>query len=173
MAVADNELALAASDRDHRVDGLDTGLKRLGNRLAVDDAGGDQLQLAERVAGNRALVIDRLTERVDDTAKESHADRNFDNAPRLANRIAFFNELVVADDDGADRVLLQVERETHDVVGELEELSHLAAGQAIDAGDAVAHLQHAADVLGLNLSLEFLKLLAEDIGDFFGSNAGH
>ena len=39
LAVADDELALAAADGDHRVDGLDAGLQRLLDRLALDDAG--------------------------------------------------------------------------------------------------------------------------------------
>ncbi len=39
LAVADDELALAAADRDHRVDGEDTGLQRLATGVRVDDAG--------------------------------------------------------------------------------------------------------------------------------------
>ena len=35
LAVADDELALTAADRDHRVDGLDAGLERLLDRLAL------------------------------------------------------------------------------------------------------------------------------------------
>ena len=38
LAVADDQLALAAADRDHRVDGLDAGLERLVDGLALDDA---------------------------------------------------------------------------------------------------------------------------------------
>ena len=46
LAVADDQLALAAADRDHRVDGLDAGLQRLVHRLAGDDAGRLDLDLA-------------------------------------------------------------------------------------------------------------------------------
>src|SRR3712207_8746902 len=42
LAVADDQLALAAADRDHRVDGLQAGLHRLDHRLALDDARGDR-----------------------------------------------------------------------------------------------------------------------------------
>src|SRR6185295_17350242 len=38
LPVADDELALAAADRDHRVDRLDAGLQRLLNGLALDNA---------------------------------------------------------------------------------------------------------------------------------------
>ena len=40
LAVADDQLALATADRDHRVDRLDARLQRLLHRLALDDAGG-------------------------------------------------------------------------------------------------------------------------------------
>ena len=48
-AVADDQLALAAADRDHRVDRLDARLQRLLHRLADDDARRLALDLA-RVA---------------------------------------------------------------------------------------------------------------------------
>ena len=50
-AVADDELALAAADRDHRVDGLEPGLERLLDRAAVDHAG--------RVALDRPELLGR------------------------------------------------------------------------------------------------------------------
>jgi len=40
LAVADDELALAAADRDHGVDGLDAGLEAGSSPLARDHAGG-------------------------------------------------------------------------------------------------------------------------------------
>ena len=39
LAVTDDQLALAAADRDQRVDRLQAGLHRLMHRLARDDAG--------------------------------------------------------------------------------------------------------------------------------------
>ena len=41
--VADDQFALAAADRDHRVDRHDAGLHRLADGLAPDDAGRDLL----------------------------------------------------------------------------------------------------------------------------------
>jgi hypothetical protein len=43
LPVADDQLALAAPDGDHRVDGLDAGLHRRVHVLALDHAGGDAL----------------------------------------------------------------------------------------------------------------------------------
>ena len=50
LAVADDELALTATDRRHGVDGLDPGLQRLVHRLTADDARRLHLEAA-RVAG--------------------------------------------------------------------------------------------------------------------------
>ena len=53
LAVADDQLALAAADRDHRVDGLDAGLHRLVHALALHDAGRLQLEGATAVGRDR------------------------------------------------------------------------------------------------------------------------
>ncbi len=49
LAVADNQLALAAANRDQRVNRLEAGLHRHGHRLARDDARGHALDRAELV----------------------------------------------------------------------------------------------------------------------------
>src|SRR5690606_14072761 len=50
LTVADNELALAAPDRDHGVDRLKAGLERLLDRLPFDNPGRLNLDLAELLA---------------------------------------------------------------------------------------------------------------------------
>ena len=59
LAVADDQFALAAADRNHRVDGFDAGLQRLAHRLAVHDAGGDALDRDALIRGDRALAVER------------------------------------------------------------------------------------------------------------------
>src|SRR5207247_10542853 len=56
-AVADDQLALAAPDRDHRVDGLEPGLERLLHRPAVNDARGVALNRPELLDVDRALAV--------------------------------------------------------------------------------------------------------------------
>ena len=66
---------------------------------------------------------------------------------RLEDLVALLDLLVVAEDDDADGVLFKVERQPLDVgAGEVEHLARHGRGQAVDAGDAVAHLQHPADL---------------------------
>src|SRR4029078_1927490 len=81
LAVADDQLALAAADRDERVDGLDNGLARRVDRLADDDARGDALDRAGLGRVDRALVVERAAERVDDPAQQRGTDWHLDHAP--------------------------------------------------------------------------------------------
>jgi hypothetical protein len=74
-AVADDQLALAAADRDHGVDRHDAGEEGLGDRFALDDAGGDLLDGIEGFGFlDRALAVDGIAEGVDDAAEEALAD---------------------------------------------------------------------------------------------------
>jgi hypothetical protein len=52
LAVANDQFTLAASDRDHRVDGLEAGLHRLLHRLAIHDTRRDALNGVEAVSGD-------------------------------------------------------------------------------------------------------------------------
>src|ERR1700754_2557869 len=74
LAVADDQLALAAADRDHRVDRLQAGLHRLLHRLALDHAGGLELGRAELGRVDLALAVERRAERGHDAAEQRLAD---------------------------------------------------------------------------------------------------
>ena len=91
LAVADDQLALAAADRDQRVDGLDAGLDRRVDRLADDDARGDALDRAGLRRRDRALVVERAAERVHDAAEQRGPDRDLDHAAGRLDRVAFLD----------------------------------------------------------------------------------
>ena len=139
LAIANDQLALAATDRNHRVDGLEAGLHRLRHRLAPDHAGGDLFDLVGDLGIDRALAVDRLAQRIDHAAEQLGADRYLENAAGTLDGIAFGNVLVVTQDHGADRVALQVQGEAEGVAGELQHFTLHHVGQAMDAADAVRH----------------------------------
>ena len=62
--------------------------------------------------------------------------------------VAFLDLRELAHEHRAHRVLLEVQGEAHDAVGQLQQLARHAALEAVDAGDAVpdgehgAHLRH-------------------------------
>ena len=84
LTVADDQLSLAAADRDHRVDRLQAGLHRFLDRLALDDAG--RLELGRAALGrvDVALAVERAPERVDDASEQGLADGDVEQRGRCA-----------------------------------------------------------------------------------------
>ena len=147
LAVADDQLALATADRGHRVDGLDAGLHRLGDRLTLDDRGGLQFEDAALGALDRAEAVERVAERVDDATEVGVADRDREDLAGAADLHALLDAGEVTEDDDADLADVEVLGEAADAVLELEKLVGHRRGQALDAGDAVAGLDHSADLV--------------------------
>ncbi len=76
LAVADDQLTLAAADGEHGVDGEDAGVERRIHALALQNAGGLLLDGVVAHSFNGALAVDGLAQRVDDTAQEAIAHRD-------------------------------------------------------------------------------------------------
>src|SRR4029453_11363497 len=168
-AVADDQLTLATADRNHRVDRLQAGLEGLLNRLAVDHAGRLELHRAGLGGLDRALAVERLAERIDDSPDQRLADRDARHAAGPLDDLALLDVLPLAEERGADVVLLEVEREAGDAVLELEHFQRHGVLEPVDTGDPVASLEHAADLGEVGLHVEFLDSSLEDRGDLFGS----
>ena len=168
-AVADDQLALAAADVRHRVDRLDAGLQRLLHRLALDDAGGLELEWAALGGVDRPCPVERLAKRIDDAAEHGFADGDAHDRAGAAHGLALVHPLPLAEERDADVVLLEVERDADDAVLELEPLEGDAVLEAVDAGDAVADLQHRADLGQVGLDVVLLDPALQDRGDLFGA----
>jgi len=80
LTIADDQLTLATTDRHHGVDGLETGLHRLVDRLAGQNTRSLDLGTALLGGLDRALAVNGVTESVDNTAEQGLADRNIDLA---------------------------------------------------------------------------------------------
>ena len=65
-----------------------------------------------------------------------------------------FDLLEVAEDDGADAVLVEVQRDAEHAAGELEEFLRHDRGQALDVGDAVTGVDDGADLFTLGVGGE-------------------
>ena len=113
--------------------------------------------------------VERVAERVDDAAEQALADRHAHDLAGAAHRLALVDPLPLAEERGADVVLLEVERDADDAVLELEPLERDAVLEAVDAGDAVADLQHRADLGQVGLDVVLLDPVLQDRGDLFGS----
>ena len=114
LAVADDQLALAAADRDQRIDRLEAGLHRLVHRFARNDAGRLDVDAGALFGLDRALAVDRLAERIDHAAEQALADRHLDDGAGALDRLAFLDLAVGAEDHDADIVVFEVERHAFD-----------------------------------------------------------
>ena len=166
-AVADDQLALAAADVRHRVDRLDAGLERLLHRLALDHARRLELERAALGRLDRAGPVERVAERVDDAAEQGIADGDVDDGAGPLDRLALLDLLPLAEEGDADVVLLEVERDADDAVLELEPLERDGVLEAVDAGDAVADLEHGAHLGEVGLDVVLLDPGLEDRRDLF------
>ena len=117
---------------------------------------------------DRALAVERVAERVDDAAEHALADGDAHHLAGAAHRLALLDELPLAEERHADVVLLEVEGDADDAVLELEPLERDAVLEAVDARNAVADLQHRADLGQVRLDVVLLDPGLEDRGDLFG-----
>jgi hypothetical protein len=153
------------ADRDHGVDGLDARLQRLVHRLAAHDAGGLDLDPALDAADDRALAVHGLAEGVDHPPEQRVADRDREDAAGGADGLALLDPLRLAEHHGADRLLVEVQRQADGAILELEQLVDGGVGQAGDTGDAITDLGDAPDGPGLERGLEALEVLGQGGGD--------
>ncbi len=173
LPVADDQLALAAPDGDHRVDGLDARLHRLLHRFAGDDSRRLHLDPAPLFRAQGALAVDRLAERIEDAAHDLGPDGSVGDASRALDQVPFTQMLLVAHQRDTDRVLVEIEHQPHQSMGELDQLAGHHAFEAIDASDAVAGGEDRARLRHLDLLAVSFDLLAEDAADFICPDFRH
>src|SRR5713226_8869509 len=167
-AIADDELALAASDRDHRVDRLDPRLQRLLHRSAIDDARRVTLDRPGLLGVDGALAVHRLTQGVHHATDERLPDGDLGDAIGPLDDVALLDELVVAEEHRTDLVLFEVQDHAHDVAGEREQLARHRVLEPVDARDAVADFDDAPDLLEVDLRLVARQLALDDFADLSG-----
>jgi hypothetical protein len=156
LTVTNDELALAAANRDQRIDCLQASRHRLVHRLARQNARCLDVDAHHRGAFDRALAIDRVAERVDNAAKQALADRNFHDGAGPLDGVAFLDRAVIAEKHDTDVVGFEVQRHPTDAAVELDHLAGLDVVEAVDAGDAVTDGQNLTDFRNLGFLAEVL-----------------
>jgi hypothetical protein len=84
--------------------------------------------------------------------------------------VTFFDRVRFAKYRSAHVVLLEVEHETVDAVGELEQLTGRRLVQSVDAGNTVTGREHAASFPHLDFAAVFTDLAFDDVADFGRAN---
>src|SRR5690606_20554348 len=159
LAVADDQLALAAADRDQRIDRLKARRHRLMHRLARKNARRLDVDAHHLVALDRALAVDRIAESVHDAAEKALADRNLDDRARALDRVAFLDAAVVAENNDTDVIGFEVQGHALHAARKLDHFAGLDVVETVDAGNTVTDGQHLTDLGDLRLLAEILDLL--------------
>src|SRR3984893_850597 len=170
LAVADDQFALAAPDRDQGVDRLEAGRHRLVHGFARNDARRLDIDAGALFRMNRALAIDRIPQRVDDAAEQPFANRNIDNCAVPFDRLAFLDVAVGTENDNADVVAFKVQGHAAHAVLELDHFAGLDVVEAIDAGDTIPDREDLAYLGHLCFIAEVRDLVLEDRGNFRGAD---
>jgi hypothetical protein len=112
------------------------------------------------------LVVERATEGIDDAPEEVLADGDLEQAAGALDGVALDDLVPVPEEDDADVVGLEVQRQAGDVVRQLEHLERHAVVEAVDAGDAVGDRENGAHLGEVGAPLvHAADPLAQDAGD--------
>ena len=167
LAVADDELALAAADGGHSVDGFQTGLEGLLHRLPLDDTGGLDVDRAVFFSLDGALAVNGEADGVHHAAEYTLAHGDLHDPLGAPCLVAFLDAHALTEEHATDVVLFQVERHSHGAVGELDELTGHDVSQAIDTGDTITDRQDGTGLGDIDLLLVPLDLFFDNLAYLF------
>src|SRR2546425_3969087 len=173
LAVADDQLTLPTADRHHGINGLQARLQRLIHRQAVDHARRYALNRAGLSRIDGPLAVNWLAQGIHHSSNQSFPDRDLHDAPGTPDLIAFLDLGIGTEQHGPDVVLFQVEGQAINVVRELQQLPGHTFFETVDAGDAVAHRNHRADLGEFDLADIPFNLAPDDRANFCCSNLRH
>jgi len=165
LPVTDDQLPLPSADGGHGVDGFESRLERGVDRLPGDDTRSHLFDGRRLLRLDGAFAVDRLAERVDHPPDQGLAHRDLDDTARGADLIAFADLLVGSQDDGAHRVLFQVECHAADATLELEQLQGAGVAQAVDLRDPVSDFGDDTNVRREDGHVEVLDALFDQVAD--------
>ena len=136
LAVAENQLALAAPNGNQRIDDFDAGLERHRDGRAVHDGRGGAFDGQALAGGHRPVAIEWPTERVDDAPQQSIAHGHVHDPARALDFISRVQMPVFAEQNDADFVRVQVERNAEHIAGKRHQFIKTHAGKTRHLGDA-------------------------------------
>jgi len=153
---------LSAADRSHCIDGFDTRLERLFDRLSLGDAGSLPFNRPRLRGHHGAFSVERIAERIDHAAKERRANGHREQLAGGTNLVALCDLEVVPQNHNADTAFFEVECEAYGAVGEFNHLPGHHCRQARAARDAVADLDHSTHFRRLYQTAKVFNLLLDD-----------
>ena len=166
LAVSNNQFPLTTTNRHHRINGFESNLHRLVNRLPGDNAWGNLFNRIGELSVDRAFAINGVTQRIDHTALKLWTHRDFQNTARATASLTLGELLVIAKHNRANRVSLKVKCQTEDIALKLNHLTVLNLGKSMNSDNTVRYRDDSALVCRLRSNIELRNTLLDDVADF-------
>jgi hypothetical protein len=136
LTISNNQLSLAETDRNHGINGRNSGEERLANGLTGDNSWGIRLNRAAVAKLNVARVVEPVarvdrgvvevnrllgvvkssSERAENAAEKSQANVHGNNTLACKNAVAHLNETLVTQNNDRGQVSLETYNHTVDIV---------------------------------------------------------
>src|SRR5690349_8743805 len=158
LTIANNQLALTASNGDHSIDGFNAGLDRCIHILTLHDARRNTLDRPKTGCGNGSLPVDGLAQRVDHPSDHGVPYRHGCNPPCPAYQHSFGDPPVVPHYDYTDAIFSKVERCSHHPVSKLNQFLCFYICEPVNTSDTITCLSYCTDVANIKLRLKSLDL---------------
>ena len=106
-AVADDELALAAAEGKERINDDDTGLKRLGYEIPINDCRCRALDRFQHICGGGLFPVERASKWIDDTAEQRRSHRHAHHITGTVHSVTGLDRIYIVQQDTADMVAFE------------------------------------------------------------------
>ena len=168
LAVTDNQFPLATADGSHCIDRLDTCLQWLADGLAGGNAWCHFLDVSPLVRVERPLAVNRVAERIQNAADHFLTNRNREKSSKRLDLVSFLDLQVIAEDNHANAVFLEVECQALDTTWKLNHLAGHHVFKPVDTGDAVPDFQDSSYFKDIQRAFVLFNLLLEYRCDLVG-----
>ena len=122
LTVTDDELTLATANGHHGVNGLQASLHGLVHGAPGENTGSLKGGATTLRGLDRTLAVDRVSEGIDDTAKELGANGHVHDLARAFHGVTLLDETIVTEDGNTDVVGFQVKTHAANAGGEFHHL---------------------------------------------------
>ena len=163
LAVAENQLTLAAPDRNERIDDFEASLERHRYGRTFHDGRGRAFDGQSLAGGQRPFAIERPAERVDDASQQSLSNGYIHDPARALDFIARMKMPVFTQQHDADFALVHVERDAEHISRERDQFIKAHAGKPRHLRDAGGDTGNCAHFSWRQLRREGFPHLADSV----------
>ena len=149
LAIANDQLALATSERDHRVDHGQPGQHRFGHQIPLDNPGRRPFDRIAPLECNGRATIERSSDWRYDAPKQSITDGHASDLAGAANLAACGNSLARRQEHDPGAFVVDGHGQAERTVREAQEFVKPRVRQTADMGNTVANFGNASHMLDL------------------------